>query len=211
MKDIRLSQTDVEQLAQGSLNPAFLEDDMLSSQNEFNIINDESGEIVGQLKLTLEYTSKTGSKSVMASNDVSNTTELTEVKLYTDGGSRGNPGPAASGWVILNLQDKIIHESGYYLGQNTNNAAEYTALKKGLEDVLKMGVARLQVYMDSLLIVNQVKGTYKVKSPELLPIYQEVKALIGKFEHISFTHVPRALNKEADRMVNETLDRELGL
>ena len=211
MKDLRLSKTDIEQLAKGNLNPAFLEDDMLSSQNEFSVIDDETGDVAGELKVSVEFEPKTGSKPVMASNDVSSTTELTEVKLYTDGGSRGNPGPAASGWVILNLEDKIIHESGFYLGQNTNNAAEYTALKKGLEDVLKMGINKLQVYMDSLLIVNQVKGTYKVKSPELLPIYQDVKMLIDKFEHISFTYVPRALNKEADRMVNETLDKELGL
>jgi pterin-4a-carbinolamine dehydratase/ribonuclease HI len=138
-----------------------------------------------------------------------NTTKATEVKLYTDGGSRGNPGHAASGYVILNMDDKVLLEEGVYLGITTNNQAEYKALKFGLEEAIAMGVKRIDVYMDSLLIVNQMLGKFKIKNADLIPIYDAIKSLSNSFEHISFTHVPRALNTLADTMVNKALDEEL--
>jgi ribonuclease HI len=138
-----------------------------------------------------------------------NTAKVTEVKLYTDGGSRGNPGPAASGYVILNMDDKVLVEHGIYLGVTTNNQAEYRALKFGLEEAIKMQVKRIDVYMDSLLVVNQMLGKFKIKNADLIPIYDTIKALWTSFDHISFTHVPRALNKLADAMVNKALDEEL--
>lgn len=129
-----------------------------------------------------------------------------EVKIYADGGSRGNPGPSAGGFVILDEDDQVLHESGKYLGITTNNQAEYHSLKGGLEAALKMGCRVVHVHMDSLLVVNQMKGIFKVKNRDLWPIHEAIKELVPKFEKVTFTHVPRELNKLADSMVNQTLD-----
>lgn len=135
-------------------------------------------------------------------------TQIKEVKLFADGGSRGNPGPSAGGFVILDMNDQVLYESGKYLGITTNNQAEYHSLKGGLEAALKMGVKDVHVYMDSMLVVNQMKGIYKVKNRDLWPIHESIKALIPKFNSINFTHVPREYNKLADGMVNQTLDAQ---
>jgi ribonuclease HI len=156
-------------------------------------------------ELHFSYTKYT-QKRPLAGIDVEATTDFTEVKLYGDGGSRGNPGPAASGWVVYDLNDTVIKEGGYYMGITTNNQAEYTALKLGLKDARKLGAKRVQVFMDSLLVVNQMKGLWKIKNQELLAINIAIKALAREFEKVTYTHVPRALNSAADRMVNITLD-----
>lgn len=134
---------------------------------------------------------------------------LKEVKLFTDGGSRGNPGPSAIGYVVLDMDDQIIQKKSKYLGITTNNQAEYQGLKEGLELCLAMHVRIVHVYMDSLLVVNQMKGLYKVKNRDLWPIYDAIQDLLKKFEKVNFTHVPRELNKIADGMVNECLDNEI--
>lgn len=131
-----------------------------------------------------------------------------EVKLYADGGSRGNPGPSAGGFVILDMNDQVLYESGKYLGITTNNQAEYHSLKGGLEAVIKMNVKQVHVFMDSMLVINQMKGIYKVKNRDLWPIHESIKVLLPNFKTISFTHVPRELNKLADSMVNQTLDAQ---
>ncbi len=135
-----------------------------------------------------------------------NIENLTELKLYADGGSRGNPGPSASGYVLMTMDEGIIAQGGLYLGLNTNNQAEYTALKIGLEEALSRGVKVIHVYMDSELVIRQMTGLYKVKNADLLVLHQTIKLLAGRFENITYTHVPRALNKLADAMVNEVLD-----
>lgn len=129
-----------------------------------------------------------------------------EVKMYSDGGSRGNPGPSAGGFVVLDMGDQILHESGKYLGITTNNQAEYHSLKGGLEACLQMGAKVVHVYMDSLLVINQMKGIYKVKNRDLWPIHEAIKQLVEGFESVTFSHVPREYNKLADSMVNQTLD-----
>jgi ribonuclease HI/pterin-4a-carbinolamine dehydratase len=134
-----------------------------------------------------------------------------EVKIFGDGGSRGNPGPSASGFVILDMEDTVLVDKGVYLGVTTNNQAEYTALKIALEEALKMGVRVAHVYLDSLLVVNQMKGIFKVKNRDLWPIHDAIKQLVPKFEKISFDHVPRELNKLADAAVNRALDEQLGI
>ncbi len=133
-------------------------------------------------------------------------TDIKEVKLYTDGGSRGNPGPSAIGFAILDLNDELIRKESKYLGITTNNQAEYQGLKQGLEMCHKMGFSSVNVYMDSLLVVNQMKGIYKVRNRDLWPIYDSVREFLNNFKNVSFTHVPRELNKLADSMVNECLD-----
>lgn len=135
-----------------------------------------------------------------------NTINLTEIKLYGDGGSRGNPGPAASGFVLMTMDDVVIFQGGQFMGITTNNQAEYNSLKLALEEALQRGCQYIHVYMDSLLVINQMKGVYRVKHPDLIPYHQAVKALVPKFKRVTFMHVPRELNKLADAMVNEVLD-----
>lgn len=132
-----------------------------------------------------------------------------EVKMYADGGSRGNPGPSASGFVLYDMQDKPLVDKGVYLGITTNNQAEYTALKLGLEEAKSMGARRVHVYMDSLLVVNQMKGIFKIKNRELWPINEAIRTLVHDFEKVDFTHVPRELNKAADAVVNRAMDEVL--
>jgi ribonuclease HI/pterin-4a-carbinolamine dehydratase len=129
-------------------------------------------------------------------------------KLYTDGGSRGNPGPSAMGIVLLSKNDEVIVQTSGYIGVTTNNQAEYQALKKGLEIALEKDIKQLSVFMDSELIIKQINGQYKVKNADLAPHYQAIKQFEKKFEQISFEHVPRAKNKLADAMVNDCLDRQ---
>lgn len=133
-----------------------------------------------------------------------------QIKMYADGGSRGNPGPSAAGYALMDMDDTIIFKSGVYLGITTNNQAEYQALKYGLEEAKKLGAREVDVYMDSLLVVNQMKGIFKVKNRDLWPIHEAIKALAATFKNVRYTHVPRELNKLADAEVNETLDAELG-
>ncbi|MGC1176450.1 MAG: reverse transcriptase-like protein [Candidatus Saccharimonadales bacterium] len=134
-----------------------------------------------------------------------------KVKVFGDGGSRGNPGPSASGFVILDMEDSVLVDKGVYLGVTTNNQAEYTSLKLALEECHKMGVREIEVYMDSLLVINQMKGIFKVRNRDLWPIHDAIKQLVKQFKHVSFSHVPREFNKLADAAVNRALDKELGI
>ncbi len=131
-----------------------------------------------------------------------------KIKLYADGGSRGNPGPSASGYVLLDMNDQVFVEKGEYIGITTNNQAEYQALRFGLEEAKKLGVREVDVYLDSLLVVNQMKGIFKVKNRDLWPIHESIKELATQFKSVTYTHVPRELNKLADGMVNQTLDAQ---
>jgi ribonuclease HI len=128
------------------------------------------------------------------------------VTLYADGGSRGNPGPSACGFVLLDDQDTVLVDKGVYLGITTNNQAEYQGLKSGLEEAQKMGAREVDVRLDSLLVVNQMRGVFKIKNRDLWPIHQSVKELVAGFRKVTFTHVPRELNRAADAAVNRALD-----
>jgi ribonuclease HI len=128
------------------------------------------------------------------------------VILYADGGSRGNPGPSACGYVLLDKNEEVLIDKGVYLGITTNNQAEYQGLKNGLEEAHKMGARQVDVRLDSMLVVNQMKGIFKVKNRDLWPIHQAVVEMVGTFEKVTFTHVPRELNKLADSAVNRALD-----
>lgn len=147
-------------------------------------------------------------KRELAPNVDEKTTKITEVKLFADGGSRGNPGPSASGFAVLTMTGEIIHKGGIYLGITTNNQAEYRAVKLGLEEAKKLGARVVHVYLDSLLVVNQMKGVFKVRNRDLWPVHQSIKEDIKGFKEVTFSHVPRELNKLADAMVNQTLDSE---
>ena len=131
-----------------------------------------------------------------------------QVKIFTDGGSRGNPGPSALGYVITDMSDKVLVENGVYLGITTNNQAEYQAVKVAMDIAYKMGAREAQMFMDSLLVVNQLKGIFKVKNRDLWPIYESILNQSKKYKKITFTHVPREYNKLADAEVNKVLDSE---
>lgn len=137
------------------------------------------------------------------------TPKMDEAKLYTDGGSRGNPGHSAGAFVICRMDNNVVEKSGFYIGITTNNQAEYQALLKGLQRTQALGTRKLNVFMDSELIVKQLNGLYKIKNKDLEPLYRQIKDLAAAFEGISFTHVPRAMNKEADGEVNRILDEYL--
>lgn len=129
-----------------------------------------------------------------------------QVIVYADGGSRGNPGPSASGYIIMDQDENVLVDKGVYLGVTTNNQAEYQALKLALEEAVEMGAKNVSVRLDSLLVVNQMKGVFKVSNRELWPVHDAIKKLAAHFQHISYTHVPRELNKLADAAVNRALD-----
>lgn len=131
-----------------------------------------------------------------------------EATLFTDGGARGNPGPAASGAVLVSPGGDVLHEAGRYLGVATNNVAEWTALEIGLEAALEHGVRQLAVRMDSELVVKQLSGEYRIKHPDLQPISRRVNALLRRFSGVEIKHVRRKENKLADALVNRILDQE---
>ena len=125
--------------------------------------------------------------------------------IFTDGGSRGNPGPAAYAFVI-EANGATLCEEKVYLGHTTNNIAEYTGLVKALERARELGGRRLEVFSDSELMVRQMSGDYRVKNAGLLPLYNEATRLARGFESVSLRHVRRHLNTYADRLCNEALD-----
>ncbi len=131
------------------------------------------------------------------------------VVINTDGGARGNPGPAGIGVVIKTEGGEIVYQHGGYVGETTNNVAEYKALIKALEIAHEMGATTTKINMDSELIVKQMLGQYKIKEPTLQGLAREVFELLKHFQIYSFTHVRREYNKEADAMVNQAIDAHL--
>ncbi|HLF80068.1 MAG TPA: ribonuclease HI family protein [Dehalococcoidia bacterium] len=127
--------------------------------------------------------------------------------VYSDGASRGNPGLASMGAVVIDPSGQVQKEISERLGVTTNNVAEYRGLIAGLEAALALGARRVEVRMDSELIVRQATGLYRVRNPGLIPLFSRLQALRSKFDNVAFAHVPRALNKQADALANQALDR----
>jgi mutator protein MutT len=145
-------------------------------------------------------------KEELIGNDVTSATNIEKLIVYSDGGSRGNPGPSASGFVVMDSREHVLHEGGMYLGITTNNIAEYHGVRLGLEKALVMGAKTVDFRLDSLLVVNQMNGIYQIKSRELWPINERIRELVGKFDRVTFTHVRREFNQLADGMVNKILN-----
>jgi ribonuclease HI len=129
-----------------------------------------------------------------------------KVVLFTDGASRGNPGPASLGAVIFSQSGDILQEISKPLGIQTNNFAEYTALLEGLVACAEGGAKSVIVKADSQFMIRQMKGEYKVKAPGIIPLYNQCKKVEILFEDVEFIHIPREENKHADRLANEALD-----
>ncbi len=130
------------------------------------------------------------------------------VIIYTDGASRGNPGPAAIGVVVTSSSGEVLQEISEYLGDDhTNNFAEYSAVLCALKWAISNQVSSLELRSDSELMVKQMNGLYKVKSDSIKPLYLECVQLIKKIGKVEFRHIRREFNKEADRLANEALDQ----
>lgn len=127
---------------------------------------------------------------------------MSRVIIYTDGASKGNPGDAGIGVVISSPDGTVICEIGEYIGKTTNNVAEYTALIRGLKEAAEIGATQIEISTDSELMARQLSGVYRVKSPNLQPLYAQAISLIHHFESVRITHVMRELNKRADELAN---------
>lgn len=133
---------------------------------------------------------------------------FTRLKIYSDGGARGNPGPAAGGYLILNEVDEVLKAQSIYLGKRTNNQAEYEALMAALEAAAELGAEEIVSYLDSELVCKQLTGQYRVKNEELQKLWKKTRGLMRCFKKVSFVNVPRTNSciQKADRLVNEKLD-----
>ena len=129
-----------------------------------------------------------------------------EIVIHTDGGSRGNPGPAAAAFILTDAAGVKLCAKALFLGQTTNNVAEYTAVTKGLEAAKQIGAKKLTVFSDSELVVKQVNGEYRVKSEQIRPLFRKIINLLNEFEDWQVQFISREKNKEADRLVNRALN-----
>lgn len=131
---------------------------------------------------------------------------MTTYVLNADGGSRGNPGPAAAGFVLATADGEVVCRGGRFLGVTTNNVAEYEALLWGLRTAVARGATSLTVKMDSELVVKQLNGIYRVKHPNMKPLYEQAVKLLRRIPDVRVTHVRREHNKLADELANEAMD-----
>lgn len=136
--------------------------------------------------------------------------EINHLVIHTDGGSRGNPGPSAVGVVISTPDDKHIESFGRYIGETTNNQAEYMAVVDALEAAKRYKSNKIEFILDSELVVKQLRGEYKVKNADLQPLHAKITQAAGPDLELTFKHVLRSENKLADLEVNKALDEHLG-
>lgn len=158
-----------------------------------------------QLLLSIQSGQQMQVSSSEGNDGVENTT-TEDLIIYSDGGSRGNPGPSAAGYVVIDSSGALLDEGGAYLGITTNNQAEYHGVHLGLEKAKLLGAKSVEFRLDSLLVVNQLNGAYVIRNRELWPIHERIRALIAQFDKVTFRHVKREFNQQADAMVNKILD-----
>ena len=131
-----------------------------------------------------------------------------QIIIHTDGGSRGNPGPAAAAFILTDSAGNKLDAGGFFLGRTTNNVAEYTGIVKALEAARRLGAKQVTVFTDSELLVKQVNGEYKVKSGQIRPLFQQTVALLNELKSWKVLHITREKNKEADKLTNRALNLE---
>jgi ribonuclease HI len=132
---------------------------------------------------------------------------MSKLIIYTDGGSRGNPGPAGLGAIIYDENKKVVAEISDFLGTTTNNQAEYRAILAAIKKAVSLGAPEAEFYLDSELAVKQLNREYKVKNKDLAPLFLTVYNLSLNFKKISYFHIPREQNQAADRLANAAMDR----
>jgi ribonuclease HI len=177
-------------------------------------MKDDPGKILKDLAVTLDVrktlenfpklTSKKLADIVKIAADIMTEVD-TQVVLFVDGGARGNPGPAGCGFVIQ-AGDEILVRKGEYIDVATNNVAEYRALILGLEAASRLNIKELTVKADSELVVKQMTGQYRVKNENLRMLFASAQAVLKKIDKVSFVHIPRGENKEADKLANMAID-----
>jgi ribonuclease HI len=138
---------------------------------------------------------------------VSSATTAQRILIYTDGAARGNPGPAGLGALLRDADTgEVLAELARFLGVRTNNYAEWTAVEEALREALRLGATHVDLRMDSELVARQISGRYRVKHPDLKPIHASVMTMLGQLDGYTVGHVPRELNKDADRLSNVAID-----
>ncbi len=130
-----------------------------------------------------------------------------KLTIYTDGGARGNPGPAGIGCVLYDKDKNIVAEISEYIGEATNNQAEYKAVIAAIKKAKELGAEELEFYLDSELVVRQLNREYKVKNKELAPLFVQIYNAVLGFKKVSFNHIRREMNEEADRLANKAMDK----
>lgn len=130
------------------------------------------------------------------------------MNLHTDGGARGNPGPAGAGVSLCDAETGApIFEAGYWLGEMTNNQAEYSGLLRGLDAAIRVGAEKIEIHSDSELMVRQITGVYRVKNANMIPLFEQAIQRLKKIPHWKIHHVRREQNKRADELANMAMDR----
>ncbi len=172
------------------------------SDIQLNEITQSTQQLLGLVPVAF---SPTGINEFVSVNDDKIAT-YEKLVAYSDGGSRGNPGPSASGFVLMDERSQIVYEGGSFLGHTTNNVAEYTAVYEALHKAQEFSARVVDMRMDSQLVANQMNGIYKIKHPDLAAIHRDIQELSAQFEKVTYTYVARAYNKLADGMVNKILD-----
>jgi ribonuclease HI/ADP-ribose pyrophosphatase YjhB (NUDIX family) len=137
-----------------------------------------------------------------SNNDVKNTT----LTIYSDGGSRGNPGPSAAAFIIMDRNENIVAQGGKFLGRGDSGMAEYTAVELALQKAIELGAENIEFRSDSLMVVNQINGLFSIKNHEFRPVHDRILRLMTQFRRINFRHVHREYNRMADALVNKILD-----
>ncbi len=134
---------------------------------------------------------------------------IPRLRLYSDGAARGNPGPSGAGAVLIEPGGQVVARLGKYLGNQTNNYAEYMGLLLGLKHAKTLGAKEIEIFADSELLIRQLGGRYQVKSTTLRPLYEEAVKLLNDFSRVKLVHVPREMNAAADEMSNRAIDERL--
>ena len=143
----------------------------------------------------------------------SNSTNLRDTAnaatINVDGASRGNPGPSGIGYVIYDSNGQTVERGGEFIGFATSRMAEYYAMRKGVSRAIELGFRTIRFISDSLMVVNQLNGIFKIKNQDILPIYRDIQEMVSKFDAVSFVHVPRSQNAVADSEANRAIDQTL--
>jgi len=165
--------------------------------------------LLARLADTLEPRPKPAPPKPAVAPEAATSLGTSALRVYSDGAARGNPGPAGAGAVLKDAQGQVVERLGKYLGNNTNNFAEYMGLLLGLKRARELGAREVEVFADSELMIRQLGGQYQVKSPTLRPLFEEARALLREFSRYKLNHVPRAQNADADEMSNRAIDERL--
>lgn len=161
-------------------------------------------DITNSTAVLLDISAEQGANKALILDDPAD--QNSKLMIYSDGGSRGNPGPSASAFVILDDNENIVTQGGEFLGYNDSGMAEYKAVELALQKAIEMKVRRIEFRSDSLMVVNQINGLFSVKNPEYRAVYERIKKLMTHFDRIHFRHVHREYNRLADGLVNKILD-----